>query len=193
MTHREVLLSSLPPGVRANVGEAVHGLQQAIATAYVAGRKEGIEIGRASMREAIMKAAQAPIESSAMERQLWTTLHSKSTLEAEIVVERAPRGAVRDTIVAALKARPGLTEKQLAAEMERINPLVSGRSAGGELRRLRGRIYRHEGGRWFLMKEHTRQAEMPVISETAEPQGSAVKLNQTTLENSDASETAIAT
>ncbi len=53
--------------------------------------------------------------------------------------DRAPRGAVRQAIFHALSTHPdGLNERELGVIMEQFNPNVSARSAGGELRRLKG-------------------------------------------------------
>lgn len=65
--------------------------------------------------------------------------------------ERGPRGALEHAIKAALLERPGATESEIMEAMTRIDPRVSPRSVGGQLRRFRNQRYRQEGRRWFLM------------------------------------------
>lgn len=103
----------------------------------------GYEQGRADLHDAIMRAVEAnkaPGKTSA-----------NAVVPGGTINARAPRGAVRQAIVAALSSHPeGLTERQLAIEMRIVDPKVSGRSAGGELRRRLGRLYDRSGDKWFL-------------------------------------------
>ena len=50
-----------------------------------------------------------------------------------------------------LTAHASLTEADLGTKVAELDPNVSPRSMGGELRRMRNRLYRFEGGQWFLI------------------------------------------
>ena len=52
-----------------------------------------------------------------------------------------------------LTTHPKLTEADLGMKVADLDPNVSPRSMGGELRRMRNRLYRFEGGQWFLIAQ----------------------------------------
>lgn len=82
---------------------------------------------------------------------------------------------MRRAITLALQANPGLTELELGENVSRIDPSVSARSVGGEVRRMRDRLYRNDGGRWFLIaqvgEKETAGAEAPAGSLHADEGG----------------------
>lgn len=108
--------------------------------AYEAGRRAG----NAETLSAIMAAAKAPIDRR--------STSSTKTQDRPKDQSRAPRGLLRQSIKAILQQNPGLTEIELAAQLEGLDNGVSPRSAGGELRRMRDKLYRQDGNRWFLLE-----------------------------------------
>ena len=171
MAALEKAMTEVPSSVQTRYNASIRDMRDVLEDAFQA----GLSLGRAQMRNAILAAANASEPMPSMTGDEYSALKAHSHREQEALNPRAPRGAVRSSIVAALSAKPGSTERELAQAMERIDPTVSGRSAGGELRRLKGRLYRQDGGRWFLMGEAV-QTQM----ETAETQNSAVPQPQTT-------------
>lgn len=134
----------------------------------------GYEAGSEDMRAAILAAAQAPTPSVSGTFQANADLSARSTLVARPVSSRAPHGSVRKAIMRVLTTHPKLTEADLGIKVAELDPNVSPRSMGGELRRMRNRLYRFEGGHWFLIAQEGKK-------ETAGPNdGPADLLNQTT-------------
>ena len=159
-------------------------IRQAIGAAYLAGRKHGFDIGRATMREAILKAAETPVDPGLSEN-MDMECPEEVKVRPATNGNRARRGSVRNAITQALTAHPGATEKEIAILMEQVDPEVSGRSAGGELRRMKGKHYRQVGSQWFLLGDASVHGGFFGQKETAEPQGPAVP-QPTTTEEPDA-------
>lgn len=137
-------------------------LRRAVARAYYAGLEAGVQKGAQEMREAILRAAQLPVAKTSLAAQLIEKLENvRGSMEARSS-ERAPRGAVRRAITAVLRHRQGLTELEIGDAASGLDPNVSPRSVGAELRRLKDRRYRMENGRWFLIPA-------PLEEETAGP------------------------
>lgn len=142
----------------------------------------GVKLGSEQMRAAILKAAQTPF-----------TAHDDFAGQGSVAIEggrhseplRARRGAVRDAITQALRLHTGLGELELGQAVAGIDPSVSPRSVGGELRRMRNRLYRLDRGLWFLIAQ---ESEKEAAGSKDDP---ADLLNQTTKGDSDA-ETPIA-
>lgn len=110
---------------------------------YEAGKRDG----SAEMRKALLKLVGA--ETSPGE-----PFRAQAPFpEKDASSSRAPRGALRDAIERALRESPGQTEQELQAHVGQLDPRVSPRSVGGELRRLKGDRYRQEGRKWFLLTE----------------------------------------
>jgi hypothetical protein len=105
---------------------------------------EGRRVGAQEMRAAIMRAAGAPLQDAAQ-----AVFEARSAARAQQDV-RAPRGLLRNALREALTQRPGATEIELQELVEKMDTRVSPRSVGGELRRMRGSLYRQEGRKWFL-------------------------------------------
>lgn len=134
----------------------------------------GYEAGSEAMRVAILTAAQAPTPSVSGPVQVSGNLTSHSTMVARSSSSRAPHGSVRKAIMRVLTTYPKLTEADLGIKVAELDPNVSPRSMGGELRRMRNRLYRFEGGHWFLIAQKGEK-------ETAGPKDDpADLLNQTT-------------
>lgn len=127
----------------------MHALLQ---EAYEAGRRDG----GTAMRDAILKAAEAPVSKPSQPKLALD--------DARNPAARAPRGSLPKVMARALTANPGATENELQAAIANIDPRISPRSVGGQLRRFRGKFYRQEGRRWFLMA----QASAGSISEPAD-------------------------
>ena len=167
-----VLLRSLPQqeAGMASRGKLPSIIQQAalaaLEDAYQAGRRDGAE----EMRLLILHAAQAP-----MNVQGDLPIYSK----AELPVKTGPRavhGSVRRAIQAALSANPGLTEQDLGDAASKHDSSVSSRSIGGELRRMRDRLYRFDGRKWFLIaqpgeKETAEASEAPAVDLPQDTEG----------------------
>lgn len=51
--------------------------------------------------------------------------------------------------IGVLRAHEGLTVYEIEEAVVQMDPQISPRSVGGELRRMKGKIYRQEGKRWF--------------------------------------------
>lgn len=163
--------------------DASLAIKKAIGLAY----QRGFEDGSAATRAAIFEAVRFPEVASGVSNVRMAGPNQSLTA----IRDRAPRGDVRRTIVEALKNHPeGMNERALASEMERLNPAVSGRSAGGELRRKLGRLYVQRDGKWFLVKEHVTQSHVSLATKTTEGSSSAVP--QPLMETSDDPETTIA-
>ena len=131
-------------------------LLAALQDAYEAGRRDGA----AEMRAAILRAAQMPMDDGPSAS---SDAEDKNANGGE--TKRAPHGAVRRAIIRALTEKPGQIEQQLGPHVERLDPAVSGKSGGGELRRMRGRLYRMDGGRWFLIASGEKDAPEPSASD----------------------------
>lgn len=131
----------------------------------------GVKAGSEQMRAAILQAAQAPFGEP-------SDIAQESNIEAvrpgHSASSRAPRGSVRRAITAALQAHSSLGELELGQTAARVDPSVSPRSVGGELRRMKDRLYRFDRGQWFLI---TREGEKEAAGPTSDP---ADLLNQTT-------------
>jgi hypothetical protein len=130
----------------------------------------GVKAGAEQMRSAILQAAQAPMErSEAVPKRAASESYQHTQPEGS----RAPRGSVRRAITAALKAYSSLGELEVGRKAAEIDPSVSPRSVGGELRRMRDRLYRFDRGQWFLIAQESGK-------EAAGPQNDpADLLNQT--------------
>ena len=136
--------------------------------------KSGYEAGSEDMRIAILAAAQAPTAPAVPSTQIGAQLHAQSKMTARASSSRAPHGSVRRAIMRVLTAHTSLAEADLGTKVSELDPNVSPRSMGGELRRMRNRLYRVEGGQWFLIAQESKK-------ETAGPSdGPADLLNQTT-------------
>ena len=66
---------------------------------------------------------------------------------------RAPRGALDAALEKALTESPGLEVKDYVRLTREIEPRISETSVGNTLRRLKGKKYRSQGKRWFLIKK----------------------------------------
>lgn len=131
----------------------------------------GVRVGSEQMRVAILHAAQAPWgepSNTAQESNAEAVHTSHSPLS------RAPRGSVRRAVTAALQAHSSLGELELGQAAARMDPSVSPRSVGGELRRMKDRLYRFDRGQWFLT---ARESEKEAAGSSLDP---ADLLNQTT-------------
>ncbi len=131
-------------------------LLAALQDKYDAGWRDGA----ANMRAAILRAAQMPMDGG--------SIPSSDAGDADVSggeVKRAPHGAVRRAIIRALNDRPGQIEQQLGAHVERLDPAVSGKSVGAELRRMKNRLYYMDKGRWFLMAYGEKEAPGPSASD----------------------------
>lgn len=134
----------------------------------------GYEVGSEDMRIAILAAAQAPTVKTAPSTEGGAQLNAYSAITARASSSRAPHGSVRRAIMRVLTAHPKLSEADLGMKVAELDPNVSPRSMGGELRRMRNRLYRFEGGQWFLIAQKGEK-------EAAGPKdGPADSLNQTT-------------
>jgi len=110
----------------------------------------GVKAGAEQMRVAILQAAQAPIAPSEVTSNR-RAIESSRRVQPEGV--RAPRGSVRRAITAALTAHLSLGELEVGRIAAEIDPSVSPRSVGGELRRMKDRLYRFDRGQWFLIAQ----------------------------------------
>lgn len=73
-----------------------------------------------------------------------------------ISMRRAPRGSVGTALEIVLKAKPGSAITEIEAEAVRLNPEISTKSVGNELRRMEGKKYRRDrpgGYQWFLIED----------------------------------------
>lgn len=140
--------------------------------AYDAGRKAGAE----EMRAAILRAASGPQVGSGVVREARVRDGVKAEDGAAAEVIRAPRGALPSAVRQALALRPGQTELELAEAVRRIDPQISPRSIGGQLRRFRGTMYRQDGRRWFLI------GEKPAETAEAAPSGVINQPKEATME-----------
>ena len=138
--------------------------------------ERGVQDGSEAMRNAILTAAQAPVAAI----PLAANLSGKSHLSADLTISRtpsarAPRGSVRAAISAILREHPeGLAEFDLGQAASQRDPDVSPRSMGGELRRMRDKLYRFAGGRWFLIAPLS-ETETAEATTSAVPSTSAIK------------------
>jgi 3,4-dihydroxy-2-butanone 4-phosphate synthase len=112
---------------------------------YEAGRRDG----SAEMRAALLKLVGADPAAVARATAPPTNVRDDEAAEAT----RAPRGALERAVKQALTERQGQTEQELVEAVAVIDPQVSPRSIGGQLRRFRDTRYRQEGRRWFLMAD----------------------------------------
>ena len=115
--------------------QKVQALMQEI---YEAGRRDG----GAAMREAILKAAEVPVQRVA----------PKPISASKQDGERAPRGLLPQVMAQVLRQIPGSTEQEIAEMVTLMDSRISPRSVGGQLRRFRGKVYRQEGRKWFLLE-----------------------------------------
>ena len=113
-----------------------------IEEAFQAGRR----LGAQEMRQAILAAAQSPSDETPTPLQV-----SLPAPDVSPSIVRAPRGAVRHAIEQAFRGATGLTEQEISRRIMASGAKVAHRSIGNELRRLKGRHYRQEGGLWFLI------------------------------------------
>lgn len=148
----------------------------AVKEAFEAGFKAGGE----AVRQSILAAAAAPIESlrslpvghiqtaldeNAQARQTLTNnLLTLSSEAHEEVSRRAPRGLVADIVRRVLGEAPGLSISEIEARANALAPEVSSKSVGNELRRREGDAYVRRGKySWFLKgqepQEQTGEAE----------------------------------
>ncbi len=104
----------------------------------------GVRDGGAAMRDAILKAAAAPVPHKPHP--------SAPTVNAAEAGSRAPRGLLPQVMAQAMASGEGMTEQEIVDAVVAIDQRVSPRSIGGQLRRFRGTIYRQEGRRWFLLE-----------------------------------------
>lgn len=156
----ELAMTEIPPQLLA----ALQGIASELFQA-------GVKVGAEQMRAAILDLASTPFGDAVHSRE-----HVSQSERREMARERrastntvrAPRGSVRTAVRAALQATPGLNEFDLGQAAERIDPSVSPRSIGGELRRMRDRLYRIDGGRWFLIAQEGEKEAAGRVSEPAD-------------------------
>jgi hypothetical protein len=129
---------------------AVAEFSSLLQEAYRRGRQDGAD----EMRENIIRAASAPMSDK----------QPHSPVESQ---DRAPllRGSVRPVIKSVLRAHPGCTTAQAELHAVKIDPRISRFSVGGELRRNRGKHYRKNGRRWYLMANAERETAEPPTKE----------------------------
>ncbi len=146
-------------------------LADLLAEAFEVGRRAGAN----EMREAILQAATSP------SRQMEPAYSLSNSDGAR---SRAAKGEVRRGIKAAMRHMPGgIREHDIAVMARRLGIDINERSIGGELRRMRGQIYRQDGGLWFLIRA-------PSAEESA---GSEEPADEASLDSEEAEdETAIA-
>ncbi len=104
----------------------------------------GFVAGSDYAREAILRAAQSP-----------TVGKPSIPLSASFVIaanarDRARRGSARLAVHAVLKNKSGLRLEEIEAAAVSLDPSLSPRSVGGELRRMEGREYERRGKFWSL-------------------------------------------
>ena len=153
-------MSGIPPHLHS-------ALQGIVSEIFQAGVKAGAE----QMRAAILQAAQAPMDRSESVPGPGVAANPK---QGQPDGTRAPRGSVRRAIIAALKAHSSLGELEVGRKAAEIDPSVSPRSVGGELRRMRDSLYRFDKGYWFLI---TQEGEKETAGSPDDP---ADLLNQAT-------------
>jgi len=140
----------------------------AIARFRVAAYNDGAE----HMRDLILSAAAVKLPESGDHPQLSSP---NSTGVSSVYLahtadrngRRAPRGSVGAAIDSVLRKKPGLPIVELETEVARLNPEVSIKSVGNELRRMEGRKYRRDragGYHWFLLDEQVGGATDAVTS-----------------------------
>lgn len=66
---------------------------------------------------------------------------------------RAPRGALDAALFEAVSTKPGLRVRDYEAMVLEIEPKASVTSIGNTLRRLEGKKYRNDSGRWYIKKK----------------------------------------
>jgi len=117
----------------------------------------GFEAGCIATRDRIMQAVQQPMSGNSRFTDAPQATRVTEVEPTDQGLGRAPRGALRSTIQEVLRRRPGSLEKFLQTEVPRIDPRVSGKSIGGELRRMKDTLYRQDGYRWFNIEPSSSQ------------------------------------
>lgn len=118
----------------------------------------GFQAGCVATRDRIMQAVQQPMAESSSVAESPMAPRASATESHDDGTSRAPRGALRAAIQEVLRRRPGAYENFLQTEVPRIDPRVSGKSVGGELRRMKGNLYRQDGYKWFNIETPATQA-----------------------------------
>lgn len=126
------------------IGEQVMGL---LNKAYQAGYADG----QAALRESVLKATGATAHvptakiKGSMPSSQYIIVEPKDSL-------KAPKGRVGEVIHEVLASHPGLPIVEIEQRALEIDPRISPKSVGNELRRLKGQKYRQgEGKQWFLI------------------------------------------
>ncbi len=140
------------------VGQAVNQLiEEAHQQGYEVGREhgyqQGYQAGRAAMRDAILRAAEAPaiptpdLVLSDGSNVVMVEAKSRTT------TSRAPRGSVGQFVASQLKGNRGMTLLELQAAAEAAHEDIAPTSISNELHRNRATKYRRgDDGRWRLLE-----------------------------------------
>jgi hypothetical protein len=108
--------------------------------------ERGFRDGQVAMRKHILNLA------STGEQVIVSSVgHAVGVSEAR---GRAPRGAVGRALEQVLTESPGLTITEIEARAVALDPEISAKSVGNDLRRLEGKRYRRDrpkGYRWYLI------------------------------------------
>lgn len=139
-------------------------VQALLEEVYEAGRRDGSEATRLAILKAVegQPSPSPPGEFPKRER-VRVGNHVQRPNPPEDA-RRAPRGLLRQAIEHGLRMRPGLSEQDLQDIVVRYDSRISPRSVGGELRRMRGTLYRQEGRRWFLLAQEPAAPGLPLAA-----------------------------
>lgn len=114
--------------------------------------------GGEAMRQSILRAAQGPVSSPQVGDNALQRIPDPHNPSGFVTVtpapRRAPRGSVATAIDNVLTVQPGLSITEIETEVAKLNPEISNKSVGNELRRMERKKYirdRAGGYRWFLM------------------------------------------
>lgn len=111
--------------------------------AYRKGVSDG---GSAAVNAIVNAAASATGFSHEYEKKLNQTLAVDKSRNS-----RAPRGLLQKVVAEVLREEAGLSGFTIAERAVKLDPRISERSVGGELRRNNGIFYRKEGRGWHLI------------------------------------------
>jgi hypothetical protein len=130
-------------------------LQTLVANAIGELCRRRFEAGRQAMRDSILRAAEAPSPAPASTPQRSLNLEMAPG-SGRSIFRRAPRGSVGQAVDDVLRAEPGLSIIDIESRVEKLNPEISIKSVGNELRRLEGKKYKRDrpgGYQWFLVND----------------------------------------
>lgn len=134
----------------------VSALRSALALAYERGRARGVIEGQQVIRDSILRAVSAPMESvpnsPPVQRAEVVAAAGTAAGTGDAFARRAPKGLTQTIITMVLEEEDGLPLSQIVERAMSLDERLSSKTIYNTLN-LQKERYRLEGERWFLQRD----------------------------------------